>query len=166
MIVDPCPHCRGRGRIRSKRTLNVDIPAGVDDGHQLRLSAEGSVGANGGSPGDLYIKLTVRPHDVFMREGSDVLCRLPVNFAQAALGDELDVPSLDGRLRVKIPPGAQSGDVLRLRGKGIPHVNRRGRGDMLLTVEVLTPKHMDKHQRRLLEELAQVLPRPSPPEDR
>ena len=160
IITNPCSQCRGKGRIKLKRKLTADIPAGVDDGYQLRLDGEGSAGLYGGAPGDLYIDLSVKPHKLFHREGLDILCDLAINFAQAALGDEIDVPSLDGKTSLKIPPGTQSGKVFRLKGKGVPQVSGRGKGDQLVTVLVVTPQRLDGKQRRHLEELAKVLPKP------
>jgi len=161
IITNPCPECRGKGRIKVKRKLEVDIPAGIDEGYQLRLRGEGSAGLYGAATGDLYVTFSVKPHKLFDRDGNDILYQLPINFAQAALGDDIDVPSLDGKECLRLPPETQHGKVFRLRGKGIPHVNGKGRGDLLVTVEVVTPQHMDKKQRHLFEELAKVLPQPN-----
>jgi molecular chaperone DnaJ len=158
IITSPCSECHGRGEVKVKRKLAADIPAGVDDGNRLCLDGEGNSGLYGGAPGDLYIDLSVRPHDLFRREGVDVLCDLPINFAQAAVGDEVEVPTLDGRTSLKIPPGTQHGKVFRLKGKGVPQLNSRGRGDQLVKVVVVTPRHLDGKQRRLFEELAKTLP--------
>jgi molecular chaperone DnaJ len=165
VINNPCSQCRGRGRIIAKRGIKVDIPAGIDDGQQLCLEGEGSAGLYGGPAGDLYISLSVKPHKLFQRHGSDILFELSINFAQAALGDEVRVPSLDGKVDFKIPPGTQSGEAFRLKGKGIPHIDSRRRGDLLVKVSVVTPQRLDKNQRHLLEELARVLPRTEPPLD-
>jgi molecular chaperone DnaJ len=165
VISNPCSQCRGRGRIKLKRRIRVDIPAGVDDGQQLRLDGEGNAGLHGGSPGDLYVLFSVKPHNLFQRDGSDILYDLSINFAQAALGDEIRVPSLDGRIDLKIPPGTRSGEIFRLKGKGIPHIDGKGRGYMLVKVDIVTPKRLDKNQRRLFEELAKILPRIQPPLD-
>jgi molecular chaperone DnaJ len=159
IITDPCPQCHGKGRIRVKRNLIVDIPAGVDDDYQLRLDGEGNAGLYGGMPGDLYIDLSVKPDKLFRRDGVDILYDLPINFTQAALGDEMEVPSLDGKISLRIPPGTQSGKVFRLKGKGAPFLNNQGKGDLLIRVLVTTPEHLDKRQRRLFEELARTLPR-------
>jgi len=148
-----------------KRKLTVDIPAGVDDGSEVLLDGEGDAGLYGGAPGDLYITLSVKPHKLFRREGSDIFYELPINFAQAALGDEIDLPSLDGKVGLKIPPGTQNGKVFRLKGKGIPYVNDKGKGDMLVKIQIVTPQHLDKNQRRLFEELAKTLPQAKLPED-
>ena len=165
VISNPCSKCRGRGRIKVKRRIKVDVPAGVDDGQQLRLDGEGNAGLYGGSPGDLYILFSVKPHNLFQRDGSDILYELSINFAQAALGDEIRVPSLDGRIDLKIPPGTRGGEIFRLKGKGIPHIDGKGRGNLLVKVDIVTPKRLDKNQRRLFEELAEVLPRIEPPLD-
>jgi len=165
VISNPCSQCRGRGRIKVKRRIKVDVPAGVDDGQQLRLDGEGNAGLYGGSPGDLYILFSVKPHNLFQRDGSDILYELSINFAQAALGDEIRVPSLDGRIDLKIPPGTRGGEIFRLKGKGIPHIDGKGRGNLLVKVDIVTPKRLDKNQRRLFEELAEVLPRIEPPLD-
>ncbi len=165
VISNPCPQCQGRGRIKVKQRIRVDIPAGVDDGQRLRLDGEGSAGLYGGPPGDLYVTFSVKPHNFFQRDGSDILYELSINFAQAALGDEIRVPSLDGRVDLKIPPGTQSGKIFRLKGKGIPHIDGKGRGDLLVKVDIITPQRLDKNQRRLFEELAKILPRTEPPLD-
>ena len=143
----------------------VKIPAGVDDGQRLRLDGEGGAGLYGGSPGDLYVTFSVKPHNLFHRDGSDILYELPINFAQAALGDEVRVPSLDGKVDLKIPPGTQNGKTFRFKGKGIPYIDGKGRGDLLVNVAIITPQHLDKNQHHLFEELAKVLPRTEPPLD-
>lgn len=163
--VNPCSQCRGSAMVKMKRTLKVNVPAGVDDGQRLCMHGEGSAGFYGGPPGDLYVAFSVKPHKFFQRDGSDVLYDLPINFAQAALGDEIAVPSLDGKLNLKIPAGTRSGEVFRFKGKGIANVNGRGKGDLLVKVDITTPQRLDKNQRRLFEELARVLPRTEPPQD-
>ena len=165
VITNPCTQCRGKGRIKVKRKLTVDIPAGVDDGSEMLLDGEGGAGLYGGVPGDLYIALSVKPHKIFRREGADIFYELPVNFAQAALGDERDVPSLDGKVSLKMPPGTQNNKVFRLKGKGIPYINHKGKGDMLVKIQIVTPQHLDKDQRRLFEELAKTLPQAKLPQD-
>lgn len=146
-----------------KRTMKADVPAGVDDGQRLCLRGEGNAGLYGGPAGDLYIFLSVKPHKLFQRQGNDILYELSINFPQAALGDEIRVPSLDGKVQLKIPPGTQSGEVFRLKGKGVPYINAKRRGDLLVKVHITTPQRLDKDQRRLLQELATVLPRIEPP---
>jgi len=165
VINNPCSQCQGRGRIKVKRKIRVNIPAGVDEGYRLRLDGEGSAGLYGGPAGDLYIAFSVTPHNLFHRDGSDILYELPINFTQAALGDEVRVPSLDGKADLKIPPGTQNGKTFRCKGKGIPYIDGKGRGDLLVKVVITTPQHLDKNQRRLFEELAKVLPRTEPPPD-
>ena len=162
VISNPCSQCRGRGRIKVKRKVMVKIPAGVDDGQRLRLDGEGSAGLYGGPPGDFYVTFSVKPHNLFHRDGSDILYELSINFAQAALGDEAKVPSLDGKIDLKIPPGTQNGKTFRCKGKGIPYIDGKGRGDLLVEVVITTPQHLDKNQRRLFEELAKVLTRTEP----
>lgn len=163
VISNPCPQCQGSGRIKAKRKITVEIPAGVDDGQRLRLGGEGSAGLYGGPPGDLYITFSVKPHTLFHRDGGDILYELSINFAQAALGDEIRVPSLDGKVDLRIPPGTQNGKNFRFKGKGIPYVDGKGRGDLLVKVVTITPQNLDKNQRRLFEELAKVLPQTEPP---
>jgi len=158
IITNPCSQCRGKGKIRVKRKLTVDIPAGVDDGYRVNLSGEGNAGLYGGSPGDIYIDLSVKPHNLFYRDGIDILCELPINFAQAALGDEIEVPSLDGKASLRIPPGTQNGKIFRLKGKGVPELNRKGKGDLLVKVLLITPQNLNKRQRQLFQELAKILP--------
>ncbi len=164
VINNPCSQCQSRGRIKAKRKVSVTIPPGVDDGYRLRIDGEGSAGIYGGPPGDLYVTLSVKPHRLFHRDGSDILYELTINFAQAALGDEVRVPSLDGKVDLKIPPGTQNGRTFRCKGKGIPHIDGRGRGDLLVRVVITTPQHLDKDQRRLFEELAKILPPAEPPQ--
>lgn len=154
IITDPCPQCNGSGREKRDRKILVKIPAGVDEENQIVLRGEGHAGIKGGSPGNLYVALAFEPHQHFRREGSDILYDLPINFAQAALGAEVEVPTLDGTTKLKIPAGTQSGKVMRLKNKGIPHLHRNGRGDQLIDVLVLTPDSLSKRQRQILEELA------------
>jgi molecular chaperone DnaJ len=151
--------------MKVKRKVKVTIPPGVDDGYRLRLDGEGNIGQYGGPAGDLYVTLSVQPHSFFYRDGSDILYELPINFAQAALGDEVRVPSLDGGVDLKIPPGTQNGRTFRCKGKGIPHIDGKGKGDLLIKVRIVTPEHLDKNQRYLFEELAKVLPQTEPPPD-
>jgi molecular chaperone DnaJ len=148
----PCPACAGEGRVARQHTLKVRIPAGVEDGSQLRLTAEGEGGLGGGPPGDLYVVVHVRPHALFTRHGHDLLCTLPLTFAQAALGTEIDVPVLKGLAKLKVPAGTQNGAVLRLRAKGVPGLHGRGRGDACYEVVVEVPARLTARQRELLEE--------------
>lgn len=154
IVTEPCATCRGTGRRRRERSISVRIPAGVADGTQLRLRGEGDAGTRGGPPGDVFIDITVQPHEVFTREGDDIHYELPVNFAQAALGDEVEVPTLDGPKTLKIPPGCQTGSSFRLKGSGIPHLSGRGRGDEFVAVRITTPETLSKEQKRLFRELA------------
>jgi molecular chaperone DnaJ len=166
IIKDPCHQCHGLGKEQRRHRVVVSIPAGVDDGVSVRLSGEGSCGYRGGPPGDLYVKLSVQPHKLFQREGDDIIYSLPLNFAQAALGTEVTVPTLDGDFDLKIPTGTQSGKVFRIRGKGVPHFRGRGRGDQIVQIYVVTPQSLDEKQRRLFQELAKNLgPATMPDED-
>jgi molecular chaperone DnaJ len=157
IITDPCPQCRGSGREKHKRNIVVNIPAGVDNGSQIRLRGEGEVGRRGGPAGDIYISLSVKEHEFFSRYNDDLLYELPINFAQAALGTEVEVPTLNGKTRLKIPAGSQTGQVFKLKGQGIPHLRGGGRGDQLVTLFVATPESLNKKQRQLLEELGESL---------
>jgi len=160
IITEPCSQCRGTGKEKRQRSISVKIPAGVDDGTQIRLMGEGETGARGGSSGNLYITLSVLPHQFFTRDGDNILYELPINFAQAALGVEVEVPTLDGEVKLKIPAGCQTGKVFQLKNKGIPHLHhlhRRGRGDQLVTLCVVTPDKLTKKQRQLFQELANSL---------
>ena len=156
-VEQPCKQCRGTGRERKLRKLMVKAPAGVDAGSQIRLRGEGEVGMSGGPPGDLYITLMVREHEYFQRDGNDILYELPLNFAQAALGDEIDVPTLDGTVSFKVPPGTQSGEVFRVKRKGVPDLRGRGRGDQLVKVRLITPEKLSQEQRQLFQELFRTL---------
>jgi molecular chaperone DnaJ len=166
IITNPCKECKGSGYKKQKRNLSVKIPGGVDNGTRIRLSGEGDAGIRGGSPGDLYVVLAVPEHKFFAREGDDVIYELPVNFAQVALGDEVEVPTLYGNCKLKIPAGSQTGGVLRLKDKGISHLHRRGNGDQLVVLKVTTPDSLSKEQRHLFEELAKTLKTAKKPDSR
>jgi len=155
-IKDPCTECRGDGRVPNPQVVTVEVPAGVSDGMELRISAAGDAGREGGQTGDLYLGLTVEPHRLFERRGSDLYAVLEVPVTQAALGVELDVLTLDGEERVRIEPGIQSGTPIRMRGRGVPHLGKRGRGDLMLYVQVTTPEGMGRGERDLLERLAEL----------
>jgi molecular chaperone DnaJ len=156
-IIDkPCPTCRGEGHVRKTRNIKVKVPPGVDNGSRLRLSGEGEAGTRGGPPGDLYVYIHVKAHRVFKREGDDLVCEVPVSFTQAALGDELEVPTLEGNEKLKIPEGTQSGTVFRIKGKGVPHVNGFGRGDQHVLIKVVTPNKLTEKQKELLREFASL----------
>ncbi len=157
IITEPCPQCRGTGKEKRQRSILVKIPSGVEDGSRIRLSGEGDVGIRGGSPGNLYLSLSVKEHEFFTRDGDNILYELPINFAQAALGDEVEVPTLEGNTKLKIPAGSQTGKVLRLKNKGIPHLHGSGRGDQLVRLLVVTPESLNKEQHQLFEELAKIL---------
>jgi len=157
IIIEPCPQCRGTGKEKCQRTISVNIPAGVNDDSQIRLSGEGEAGTRGGSLGNLYITLSIAPHEFFTRDDDDIIYELPINFAQAALGAEVEVPTLDGKTKLKLPAGSQTGRVFQLKGKGIPHLHRSGRGDQLVTLFVVTPEALTEKQRHLFQELANSL---------
>ena len=154
IVRERCADCRGQGRTEGQQTINVRIPPGVDDGTRLRLSGEGEAGISGGPPGDLYVVISVRPHELFERDGPDLHCKVPVTMVQAALGAEIDVPTLEGRVKLKVAEGTQSGRVMRLRGKGLPTLRSSTRGDQLLHLFVETPTKLTKPQRELLERFA------------
>jgi molecular chaperone DnaJ len=154
LITDPCRGCSGQGTVRVKRTLQVTIPAGIDGDSQIRLSGEGEPGPNGGQPGNLYVVIHIEPHRYFRRQGNNLLVDMPINVAQAALGAELEIPTLDGTEQLKIPAGTQSGRVIRVRGKGVPHLNGGGRGDLQVRLRVETPTELSAEQRALLTQLA------------
>jgi molecular chaperone DnaJ len=152
IIANPCHACKGSGQVNRKRELNVDIPAGIDDGTRLRVSGEGEAGRMGGPRGDLYIRIHIKEHDFFERHGMDIVCEAPVSVTQAALGGTLRVPTLSGQADLKIPAGTQSGAQLRLRGHGLPDVRGYRQGDQIVIVHVETPTKLSKRQRELLEE--------------
>ncbi len=166
MIRQPCTQCRGQGSVRVERRLKIDIPVGVDNGTRLRLSQEGQPGYNGGPPGDLYVVLRVKEHSVFVRQGSDLHCTVPINIAQAALGAVIQIPTLDGPEALTIPEGTQHSAEFRLRNHGVPHVNSHGRGDLYVHVEVKVPPQLTKEQRKLLEDLADTLPADNRPNEK
>lgn len=154
IIKERCGTCAGSGQVKKQRKINVKIPAGVDEGSQLRVSGEGEGGVRGGPPGDLYIVLRVKSHDFFEREGDDIYCEVPLTFAQAALGDELEVPTLTEKVKLKIPAGTQTGTYFRLKGKGVPKLRGYGQGDQHVKVTVVTPTSLSEGQKELLREFA------------
>jgi len=158
VITRPCAECHGNGVIARQRKLTVKIPAGIASGQRLRLQSEGEAGSAGGPPGDLYVVVHVQESSVFQREGDDLFCRVPITFPIAALGGQVKVPTLDGHEELAVPEGTQSGHVFRLRGKGMPSVSGRGRGDLHVAVDVATPKKLTRDQRGLLEQLAKTMP--------
>ncbi|MDO9622840.1 MAG: molecular chaperone DnaJ [Pseudomonas sp.] len=157
MITDPCGSCHGHGRVEEHKTLSVKVPPGVDTGDRIRLSGEGEAGAMGGPAGDLYVVVNVREHAIFQRDGKHLYCEVPISFADAALGGELEVPTLDGRVKLKIPEGTQTGKLFRLRGKGVAPVRGGGAGDLMCRVALETPVSLDRRQRELLEEFRKTL---------
>jgi molecular chaperone DnaJ len=150
LIDKPCRECAGRGRVRKLRTLSVKVPPGVDNGDRIRLSQEGEAGRNGGPPGDLYVDIAVKPHPIFERDGVNLVCEIPISFATAALGDSVDVPTLEGQVKLKVPAETQSGKVFRLRGKGARSVRGAGVGDLLIRVQVETPVKLSEAQKAQL----------------
>jgi molecular chaperone DnaJ len=153
VITDPCTKCKGEGRILRQRNVDAKVPAGVEDGTRIRFTGLGEAGAHGGPSGDLYVVLHVKEHPFFEREGNDLHCVIPVSYAQAALGDEIPVPTLEGEHTLKVPDGTQSGATLRIRGKGVPVLNGHGKGDLYVEIRVQTPTKLNKRQRELLQEL-------------
>lgn len=156
IIADPCPKCQGQGRVRKPVSLSVKIPPGVDNGSRLKLRNEGEAGFGGGASGDLYVVVHVKDHPLFVRQDNDVVIEVPVSFPQAALGAEIEVPTLEGKIKLKVPAGTQSGKVLRLKGKGFVDLHGYGRGDQLVRIVVETPRRLTPRQRELLEEFAKL----------
>jgi len=159
VISNPCHECQGRQRIRVSKRIAVQIPPGVDDGTRIRLTGEGNAGINGGPPGHLYVFLSVKAHSYFRRKGNDIHLNIDINIAQAALGDEISVPTLNGDTKLVIPPATQTGQTFQIKGQGVPYLRRRGRGDQLVTVFVATPTKLTAEQKRLLQELSKILGR-------
>ena len=157
IIHQPCPKCGGKGMIRHRKTIKVSIPAGIDNGQTISLRAQGNAGKNGGPAGDLLIVVSVRPHEIFRREGTSVLCEAPITFTQAVLGGELEIPTIDGKVKYTIPEGTQSGTTFRLKGKGIPGLNGRGRGDQYVTVNIETPRNLNREQKEALRKFSELL---------
>jgi molecular chaperone DnaJ len=157
IIAQPCPSCHGKGQIEEQRTLSVKVPSGVDTGDRIRLSGEGEAGPHGGVAGDLYVQVHVKSHRLFTRDGNDLNCDVPVCFTTAALGGEMEIPTLDGRVSIRIPPGTQTGKIFRIRGKGVRPVRGGLQGDMLCKIHVETPVNLTKRQKELLEELDETM---------
>jgi molecular chaperone DnaJ len=168
VITSPCPTCQGEGRVRETSRLVVTVPAGLSEGQRIRLTGEGDMGLRGAPPGDLYIEFEVKPHKLFRRKGVDILLELPLNVAQASLGVDLQVPTLDGPQELKVPPGTQHDKVFVMKGRGVPHLRGSGRGDQLVRVRVHVPTNLNDEQRRLMAELARSFGDDAPPphEDR
>jgi molecular chaperone DnaJ len=150
IITDPCDACNGAGRVRATTENKVDIPAGVESGMRIRLRGEGDAGAHGGSPGDLYVVIRVKPHKRFERHGDDIVCELPIDYVQAALGDTIEVPNLHDNEELHIPAGTQTGTSFKLKGKGIPNINSGVRGDEHVVVRIVTPTKLNDDQKKLL----------------
>jgi molecular chaperone DnaJ len=157
IISDPCTTCRGETRVSKEMKLAVKVPPGVDDGTRIRYGGEGDAGRSGGPGGDLYVVLSVRPHDFFERQGHDLHCVIPISFPQAALGAEIEIEGIDGPVSLKIPEGTQNGKELRIRGRGVPHLNEKGRGDLNVKVMVQIPKKLSRAQRELVAKLAESM---------
>lgn len=156
VVERPCGICRGQGKVQRRRKVRINVPPGVDTGSRLRLAGEGDLGTLGGPSGDLFVSIRVRPHKIFHREGDDVVCEIPVSFIQAALGDEIELPTLEGKTKFKISEGTQPGAVFRLRGKGIPHLRGHGRGDQVIKINVVIPARLTEEQKELLRQFEQL----------
>ena len=157
IIASPCKDCGGSGQVRRRKTLKVTIPAGIDNGQIISLRGQGSAGKNGGPAGDLQIVITVQPHQLFRRDGADVYCNAPITFTQAVLGGEMEIPTIDGKVKYDIPEGTQTGSTFRLKGKGIPNVNGRARGDQFVTVYIETPRNLNREQKEALKKFSSTL---------
>lgn len=163
-IPHKCSTCSGTGKVKKRKKIHVKIPAGVDDGQQLRVAGQGEPGVNGGPPGDLYVVFQVRGHEFFERDGDDIYCEMPLTFAQAALGDEVEVPTLHGKVKLKIPAGTQTGTKFRLRGKGVQNVRGYGQGDQHIQIRVITPTKLTEKQKQLLREFSDLSGHEAPDE--
>lgn len=153
IVESPCRKCNGNGRVRVKKNVEVTVPAGINDGQILNVGGRGNNGINGGPSGDLHVYVNVRPHPVFERKGDDIWCHMPISFAQAALGDEIVVPTLDGKVSYTIHEGTQPGDIFKLKGKGVQHINGKGRGDQYVKVTIEVPKNLNREQKELIKKL-------------
>lgn len=152
IVKNPCEHCHGAGKIKVERDIDLNIPKGVDEGQRLRIAGGGQAGERGGAPGDLYVYIVIKPHKIFTRNNTDVYCEIPISFVQAALGASIEAPTIDGKVDLTIPEGTQSGQVLKIRGKGIPVLRGEGRGDEYVKIKVLTPQNLSSRQKKLLRE--------------
>ena len=157
VITNPCKKCKGKGRVEKSKTLSVEIPSGVDSGDRIRLSGEGEAGHQGGHSGDLYVQINVLPHDVFERDGQHLYCEAPISFVEAALGSEIEIPTLDGKVKIKIPEGTQTGKLFRLKGRGVKKIRSSSFGDLMCRVIIETPQRLNKNQKDLLRELDKTL---------
>jgi len=156
VIMDPCPSCKGRGKVRKSVKIKINIPAGIDDGQTISLRGEGDPGSKGGPPGDLFVTVHVKAHPIFKRQGNDVILDIPITFVQAAIGAELEIPTLDGKVKYNLPEGTQTGTTFRLKGKGIPYLRGNGRGDQYVRVEVEVPRKLNEKQKELLRQFAEI----------
>lgn len=156
MIDKPCKSCSGSGKVRQKKTIEVNIPAGIDNEQILNVGGQGNAGTNGGPQGDLHVYVNVRPHPIFERRGNDIWCEMPITFTQATLGAEIVVPTIDGRVSYNVHEGTQPGDVFKLKGKGIPNLSGRGRGDQFVRVTIEVPKNLSEKQKQILQEFDSV----------
>ena len=157
VIKEPCPTCRGAGSQRKQRTITIQIPAGIDHGQTISVRGEGNAGQNGGSAGDIFATVSIAPHEIFKRRGQDVMVELPVTFVQAALGAELEAPSIDGKISYNMPEGTQPDTVFRIRGKGIPNLNGRGRGDQFIKVKIEIPRNLTREQKEILRQFEETV---------
>ena len=157
IVKTPCDHCGGNGQVRRRKTVKVNIPAGIDDGQTVSLRSQGHAGKNSGPAGDLLLVISIAPHEIFKRDGIHVYMDAPITFTQAVLGGELEIPTIDGKVKYEIPEGTQTGTTFRLRGKGIPQVNGRGRGDQYVTVYIETPRNLNKEQKDALKKFSESL---------
>lgn len=164
IIPNKCSKCGGAGKVKTRKTIDVKVPAGIDDGQQLRVSGQGEPGVNGGPPGDLYVVFSVREHEFFERDGDDIYCEMPITFAQAALGDEVEVPTLHGKVKLKVPAGTQTGTRFRLRGKGVQNVRGYGQGDQHVVILIVTPRKLTEKQKQLLREFSEISGQNAPDE--
>jgi len=158
IVTNPCKECRGEGRVRISKPLAVKVPAGIDASSQIRISGEGEAGPRGTLPGNLYVGIVIKEHSFFKREENNILLDLPLNFAQAALGDKVEVPTVDGTVELELKPGTQNGEVIRLKEHGVPFLKSAGRGDQLVTVRIITPRKLTPEQKQMFEQLARSLP--------
>lgn len=156
IIPEKCDTCGGTGKVTNHKEIHISIPAGIDEGHQIRVSGKGEAGVNGGPPGDLFVVIQVRSHEFYRREGDHIYCELPITFAQAALGDEMEVPTVHGKVMLKVPAGTQTGKTFRLKGKGAPNVRGYGHGDQHVQVRVITPSKLNDHQKELIREFNEI----------
>jgi len=156
LISNPCEECRGSGKVQKTSTLKIDIPAGIDDGQTISLRGEGEPGIKGGPAGDLFVTIRVKPHPIFTRDGYNIICEIPITFTQAALGAELDIPTLEGTIKYTIPEGTQTGTVFRLRNRGIKHLRSNAKGDEFVKVNVEVPTKLSAKQKELLRQFAEV----------